>query len=113
MAKGDGLLNLREFNRHYPISVRLVRDVAHELAQSGVIVETAENSDSFAVRKNLSTMSTGDLVRTMLDVGISPDSLGLAGLNTSKSLSDDLERALKTGLAASVENLPANPYKRI
>lgn len=113
LAKGDGLLNLREFNRHYPISVRLVRDVAHELAQSGVIVETAENSDSFAVRKNLSTMSTGDLVRTMLDVGISPDSLGLAGLNTSKSLSDDLERALKTGLAASVENLPANPYKRI
>ena len=112
LAKGDGLLNLREFNRHYRISVRLVRDVAHELAQSGIIVETAENSDCFAVRKNLSTLSTGDLVRTMLDVGLPPDSLGLAGLKTSKSLSDELEKVLKTGLTTSIENLPENPYKR-
>ena len=113
LSKGDGLLNLREFNRHYRISVRLVRDVAHELAQSGVIVETAENSDCFAVRKNLSTLSTGDLVRTMLDVGLSPDSLGLEGLKTSKLISDDLEKALKTGLTTPIENLPENPYKRI
>ncbi len=110
LARGDGLLDLQAFNQRHRISARLVREVAHELVQCGLIIETATDSDQYALRCNPEALTLGSLVDVMLDAGVSPGGLGIAGLQTSvaveQQLGAGLREALATGIGALPENIP-------
>ncbi len=108
IAQGDGLLNLQTFTKKYKISARLVREVSHDLVKCGVIVETAADSNSYAVCRNLDSMSVGHLIGLLLEVGVMPQLLGVSGLKTSKLVAKDLEEALKTRLTTKIIDLPEN-----
>ncbi len=108
IAQGDGLLDLQAFTKKFKISARLVREVAHDLVKSGVIVETAADSNSYAVRRNLDSMDIGFLVNLILEVGVTPQLLGVGALKTSKLVAKDLETAFKTCLTTKIVDLPEN-----
>lgn len=108
ISSGDGLLNLREFNTRYRIPMRLMRDVSFDLVKCGVIVEAKVDSDSYAVRKDLEVMTVGDLVKLMLESGVSPDELGVAGLHTSAFVSQEMGKGFATGMATRIKDMPEN-----
>ncbi|MGI5870172.1 MAG: YihY/virulence factor BrkB family protein [Kiritimatiellia bacterium] len=108
LATGDGLLDLADFNRRHRVAVRLVRSVAYELSVAGVLVETAKDSNCYAIRKDLSQMTLGDLLFLLLDVGAPPDELGLSRLATSKALQDEFVEALGEKLSIRIADLPSN-----
>ena len=108
LATGDGLLDLAVFNRRHRIAVRLVRSVAYELSVAGVLVETAKDSNCFAVRKDLGRMTLGDLLDLFVDVGVRPEGLGLSNLATSKAVKDEFAKAFGKGLSIRLADLPPN-----
>ncbi len=108
MAKGNGLLNLPEFSRNYKISARLVREVAYDLTKSGVIVETAADSECYAVCRNLDSMDVGYLVGALLESGVNPSSFGLGALKTSPVVEKGIEEALKARMTTKIVDLPEN-----
>ena len=108
LATGDGLLDLTDFNRRHRVAVRLVRSVAYELCVAGVLVETAKDSNCFAVRKDLSRMTLGDLLELLVDSGVRPEGLGLSKLATSKALKTEFAKAFGEGLSIRLADLPPN-----
>ncbi len=108
IAQGNGLLNLQAFTTKYRISARLVRDVAYDLVQCGVIVETAVDSNCYAMLRNLDSMDVGYIVGLLLEVGVTPHLLGVGALKTSKLVEKDLESAFKTRLTTKILDLPEN-----
>ena len=108
LATGDGLLDLTDFNRRHRVAVRLVRSVAYELSVAGVLVETAKDSNCFAVRKDLSRMTLGDLLDLLVDIGVRPEGLGLARLATSKAVRDEFTKAFGEGLSIRIADFPPN-----
>ncbi|NLE40710.1 MAG: YihY/virulence factor BrkB family protein [Lentisphaerae bacterium] len=108
LATGDGLLDLADFNRRHRIAARLLRSVAYELSVAGVLVETAKDSNCFAVRKDLSRMTLGDLLDLLVDIGVRPEGLGLARLATSKAVRDEFTKAFGEGLSIRIADLPPN-----
>ena len=108
LATGDGLLDLTDFNRRHRIAARLLRSVAYELSVAGVLVETAKDSNCFAVRKDLSRMTLGDLLDLLVDIGVRPEGLGLARLATSKAVRDEFTKAFGEGLSIRIADFPPN-----
>lgn len=108
LATGDGLLDLADFNRRHRIAARLLRSVAYELSVAGVLVETAKDSNCFAVRKDLSRMTLGDLLDLLVDIGVRPEGLGLARLATSKAVRDEFTKAFGEGLSIRIADFPPN-----
>lgn len=108
MAKGNGLLNLPEFIRRYRISARLVREVAYDLTTCGIIVETAADSECYAVCRHLDSMDVGDLVGVLLNSGVKPSPLGVGALTTSSVVEKEIEAVLKARLTTKIVDLPEN-----
>lgn len=108
LARGDGLIDLVDFNRRHRVAARLVRSVAYQLTVAGVLVETAKDSNCYAVRKDLNRMTLGDLLNLFVDIGVAPEGLGLAGLATSKAVEDEFASAFGEGLSIRIADLPQN-----
>lgn len=108
LARNNGLLDLHAFNHRHRVSARLVREVAHELARCGLIVETAADSDIYALRCNPDALKLGELVELMLDFGVGPESLGLSKLKTSPVVQQHLTEGFKQSLEVDIHTLPNN-----
>lgn len=108
LARKNGLLDLHAFNHRHRVSARLVREVAHELARCGLIVETAADSDVYALRCNPDALTLGRLTALMIDFGIGPEGLGLMRLKTSSVVEQKLAEGLEQGLAIPIHTLPDN-----
>lgn len=108
IASGNGLLNLREFSKWHRIPIRLVRDVSGDLVKCGVIVETKVDSDCYAMLKDIEVMTVGDLVRLLLESGVSPDQLGVAGLHSSAFVSKEMGQGFAMGMSARIKDIPEN-----
>lgn len=108
IAQGDGLIRLGDFGRRHGLSPRLVRNVVSDLQAGGVLVETAGDSDVVAVRVDIDSYTVGDVVRTLLELGVSPVSLGVTHLSTSSVAGEEIERAIAGGMATKIKDLPDN-----
>jgi len=108
LARSHGLLDLHAFNHQHRVSARLVREVAHELATCGLIVETAADSDVYALRCNPDALQLGQLVELMLDFGVGSEALGLGKLETSPIVERHLAEGLKESLGIKIHALPDN-----
>ena len=108
LAADDGLVDLAAFNRRHRVAVRLVRSVAYDLVQTGVLVETAKDSNAYAVRRDLSRMTLGELVVLLVDAGVAPAGLGLAKLATSRAVEEAFAKAFGVGLAVRIAEFPSN-----
>ena len=73
-----------------------------------MLVETAKDSNCFAVRKDLSRMTLGDLLDLLVDIGVRPEGLGLARLATSKAVRDEFTKAFGEGLSIRIADFPPN-----
>lgn len=108
LARSNGLLDLHAFNHRHRVSARLVREVAHELATCGLIVETAVDSNVYALRCNPDALELGQLVALMLDFGVGPEGLGLGKLKTSPIVERHLAEGLKQSLGVEIRTFPDN-----
>jgi hypothetical protein len=50
----------------------------------------------------------GDLLKALINMGVSPDPLGVMNMKTSSVIASELERTLEKGLATKIRNLPDN-----
>lgn len=71
-------------------------------------METAGDSDVVAVRVGIDSYTVGDVVRTLLELGVSPVSLGVTHLSTSSAAGEEIERAIAGGMATRIKDLPDN-----
>lgn len=108
IAQGDGLIRLGDFGRRHKLSPRLVRNVVDDLREGGVLVETADDPDVYAVRVDIETLTVGDVLRTLLERGVSPTPLGVTSLPTSASVSEEISKAIEDGMFIRIKDLPDN-----
>lgn len=108
IAQGDGLIRLGDFGRRHKLSPRLVRNVVDDLREGGILVETADDPDVYAVRVDIETLTVGDVLRTLLERGVSPTPLGVTSLPTSASVSEEISKAIEDGMFIRIKDLPDN-----
>jgi membrane protein len=105
---GDGLIRLGDLGKRHGLSPRLIRNVVFDLQKCGIIVETANDSEVYAVRVDMEIYTIGDLLKALINMGVSPDPLGVMNMKTSSVIASELERTLEKGLATKIRNLPDN-----
>lgn len=104
LKEGNGLLVLGDYLKENSVSVRLVNDVLHDLVRQKYLVETAHDSGIFALRRDISSLTVGEIVRTMLDSGLEPGHLGYDCVSHSR-LCDPLDAALQKLLPQRLADL--------
>ena len=114
VENGDGILRLREFNATRRISARLVREVAHELDKAGYLAAVAEDSESYAFRRDPSEITLGDVASHLLDAGVGPAALGVSRLPEAQAAAAFFGKSFGAGLDAKIKDLtlpyPANDH---
>ena len=97
LAAGDGILNLADYTSGRKVSVRLVNSVAGDLVKHGFLAETSDENPSYAIRRDTAALTVAEIVETLIDGGIQPDSVGFRDVSDSPlngSFNDDLAKIL-------------------
>ena len=105
VRRGDGLLRLSAWRHGHRVSVRLVNDVLGGLVRQGLLVETAADSGVFAARFDPATFTVADAVRSFLDDGNAPSTVGFRP-SAASPLAGSFDAGLASILPSLVADLP-------
>ncbi len=108
ISRGQGILDLSEFNRKYGISFRLLRSVAADLVSAGIVVEAAQRPDCFAACRNVGDMRVSDVAGIFMEHGTGPEALGIHSLPTSSAVGDAADCGNVGVLGRRIADIPEN-----
>lgn len=98
-----GPLDVEAFGRRHGIPNRFLKEVVDCLVRNGLLAEVAERPGEHLLCRCGSSITVGEVVKTLLDDGESPEALGLDGLGEPvASFSQKLDAALGAALGTPV-----------
>ncbi len=110
MARREKPLDIVAFSNENGVSGRLSRDLMVGLEADGIVAATAENPDAYTLTVDPAKLTVRDLVRSLVNRGTSPESLGLGDLDaTARAFVEKTAGAVGKTLNATIADLAVLP----